>query len=184
MSAGGTRSDDGRHPNGDSPRSGRGRAIVWFAVAAAAIAALAVAGWYVFDRWQAARAAARDARVAGDLHYKLAVANQPLSDDEFGAALSLCDAADAETRFTALLAATADAIRHHPERKARVIPVAARLVGAPEPAVRAKAIKALAGLRSREHIELIRPSLRAADPRERTAAEEAIAVLEAAGPPE
>ena len=175
--------EDAWQPDSDSSRSSARRAtLLWCGVAAVVLGAL-VAGWYGLRQREAARAAARDANAAGELHNKLAVGNQPLSDDEFETALALCNAADAETRFTALLAATADAIRHHPERKARVVPVAARLVEDREMVVREKAIKALAGLRAREHVELIRPSLSAADPRERKAAEEAIAVLEAADAP-
>lgn len=165
----------------DTP--GRRAFLLWSAVALLVLGTVAAAGWFILDRWQASRAADRDARVVGALHHKLAVEHQPLADDETATLLALCDAADAETRFTALSTAAADAVRHHPDRKPRVVPVAARLAGDREAKVREKAIRALAGLRAREHVELIRPSLSAADPKERAAAEEALKVLEAAGPP-
>jgi len=171
-------------PRSGSPRSGAGRLLLlWCAAVGLVVAALASAGWYGWQRWSAAKTAENDARAAGELHHKLAVTNQPLTDDEFAAALALCDAADPETRFTALLAATADTVRYHPERKAQVVPVAARLMADRERVVREKALRCLGSLRAREHIELIRPSLQAADPRERKAAEEALAKLEAPDAP-
>ena len=112
------------------------------------------------------------------------VAQEPtrlVRDDRL--ALALCEARDTETRFTALAIATADAVRRNPDRKARVQPVAIRLLGDPEPVVRAKAIRALTGLGARDQLDRIRPMLRAADPKERQAAEQAVAALESEAAP-
>jgi hypothetical protein len=97
-------------------------------------------GWYASRRWEAAR----EGQHAGELHWKLAVDLQPLTDDEFDIALRLCDGIDPETRFVALISATEDAIRYHPERKSRVVPIAVRLLKEERNLdVRAKAINAL-----------------------------------------
>lgn len=169
-----------RERDEDSPRANAlARVVLWVVVAAVLAGALVVAG----SAYLRHRAYLRDAHGVGELNHKVAVLNQPLSDDEFQTALAFCEAPDTETRFTALVVATADAIRRNPDRKARVQPVAVRLLDDPVPVVREKAIKALAGLRARDQVERIRPMLQAADPRERKAAEEAVATLEAGEAP-
>lgn len=132
----------------DTPDAGpaRPRRRAWPWVLAATGLAVIAAGGYGVRLWDRARTALADAGRVGELHAKLAVRAQPLTDDEFEEALSLCGTADPEARFVALLTATAHAQRHRPDLKVRVIPVAERLTGDPEPDVRQRAAKALASL--------------------------------------
>lgn len=143
----------------DSPRAyALGRVVLWAAMAAVLAGVLVAAGWAALRH----RAYLRDAHAVGALNHKVAVFNRPLSGNEFETALALCGAGEAETRFTGLAVAAADATRRNPDREPQVRPVAVRLLDDPEPVVRAKAIKALAGLRAREHLDRIRPMLQAA----------------------
>ena len=95
--------------NDDRPTAAETRRVLLW-VAAVATLFLGLAGWYAYQLWETRQGEFRDARTAGELHAKMAQGKGPLTAEEFDTALSLCDAADAETRFTALLAATAHAI--------------------------------------------------------------------------
>lgn len=128
---------------GPPPRKRRG----WpWVVAALGLVLIGSAGWYAVSLMTEARAARVQAGRVGELHEKLATRGQPLTDDEFAELLSLCDTADPEARFVALMTATAYANRYRPELKARVIPVAQRLTDDRDAEVRRRASKALASL--------------------------------------
>lgn len=120
----------------------------------------------------------RDAETVGPLNHKVAVLNQPLSDDEFEMALTLCEARDPETRFTALVIATADAVHRNPTRKSRVEPIAVKMLDDREPSVRARAIRCVSSLRLRDQLDRIRTMTQSPDPAERKAAFDAVAALE------
>jgi hypothetical protein len=120
---------------------------VWpWALAALGLVLIGSAGWYVLHLVTEARIAHREAGRVGELHEKLATRGQPLTDDEFAELLSLCDTADPEARFVALITATAYASRYRPDLKARAIPVAQRLTDDRDAEVRRRAGKALASL--------------------------------------
>lgn len=160
------------------PRSRR--TLLW--AGAAAILLLSLVCFVVGRNWYFALERGRTSKLemetVGELQQKLAIKHQPLTHEEFDTLLSLCDGIEAETRFTALAIASADAYRHHPERKSRITPVAVKLMSDMDPKVREFAINALRSAGAREHIDLIRPSLKAENQRERQAAEKAVAVLE------
>jgi hypothetical protein len=158
-------------------------AVLYCLLVVAVLGVLVGGGWYYLER----RTNQRDTEVAGRLNQKLAVQHQALSDAECEQLLALSDSPEAEVRLLAinLTAASAKGWGGHPPRPelaARVVPVAVRLLADPDARVRTHAVNALRGLRAKEHIEAIRPLLQAADPRERQAAEEAIAALTASEP--
>ena len=169
----------------ETPTGDRGwrSALLYVLLFVLVLGALGVGGWYYLGR----KANQRDAETAGRLNEKLAVRQQALSDEECEQLLALSDSPEWETRLLAinLTAASAKGWGGHPPRPdlaARVVPVAVRLLADPDTRVRRQALNALRGLGAKEHIGAIRPLLQAADPRERQAAEEAVAALTAGEP--
>ena len=138
--------DSNREPRPDATPPATRRTFLLVAIAAVLVL-IAGAGWYGVTRWQAAQTAKRETWRAGELHEKIAVKAQPLTDAEFDETLDLTAAADPEARFVALLTATAYAKRHRPDLADRVRPVADRLANDSEPAVRQKAIQCQTALK-------------------------------------
>lgn len=132
----------------DSPSDGKSSWKLWLGLLiAVTLVVLGVVGWIAIDAGNKSRNAAREAARVGELHEKLATKAIPLTDEEFDELLALCDTADPEARFVALMTATAQATRHRPEWKSRVLPVADRLAEDPDPTVRRKAERCQASLR-------------------------------------
>lgn len=129
----------------DGPPPRERRTWPWV-VAALGLILIGSAGWYGLRLVTEARISREQAGRVGELHEKLAARGQPLTDDEFDELLALCDTADPEARFVALLTATAFANRYRPDLTARVVPVARRLTGDRDAEVRKRATKALASV--------------------------------------
>jgi hypothetical protein len=164
----------------EPPTDDRGwrSAILYGLLFVVVLGALGIGGRYYLGL----RADRRDAEAAVRLNQKLTIQHQALSDAECEQLLDLCDSSGTVARMIALNLSTASAKGWggHPPRPdlaARVVPIAARLLADPDARVRAQAVQTLRGLRAKEHVEAIRPLLQAADPRERQAAEEAVAAL-------
>jgi hypothetical protein len=121
----------------ERPSAGSRRLMIGFAVAGVVIFGLV--GGYAHVLWDASRTAKNEAGRVGELHEKLAVKAQPLTDAAFDEVLALCHTTDPEARFVALMSTTAHVQRHRPDLKSRVVPVADRLANDADPTVRQKA---------------------------------------------
>ena len=131
--------------NRRSSRSGPHRAGT--VLAAAAVVLVAAAIWYGVLRWRAGERIEAEGRRLTAITDRIAIANRPLSAEQFAEALALTGSDSPEIREMALRAAAADVRRHHPGRRGRVAPVAARLTADPDAAVRRTAAGVSDGLK-------------------------------------